>query len=276
MLQCQGGNLTLYNTTQCWQGAHIIHAAFAIVISIIFIVISGVVAMTYFESRSTSNDLVAKVTSRADIFIVIMKTILMYLFAFLASETYHWFIIAVLIIVSFIAYFNYRNNWPYFNDKMNVFFCALTGLFLWGNLVLVLAKLLENTDFSGALQLYFLGLPLVVGLVIFDRDDRVGLLLQNINNFQRGEDVAHQIRYFLHLLQTGKDGGQAGPNGSGNSGSGGNGGNNGNTEDRKNAIILKGYVYHHEDSCPNQECQLKQYKNSIIQSVKNKKQQSSS
>lgn len=113
--------------------------------------ISLVVSLTYFESRSTSNDLAAKVTARADVFIVIMKTILLYLFAFLARQTYHWFIIAVLIIVSFIAYFNYRSNWPYFNDRMNVFFCALCGLFLWANLVLFLAKMLENTDFSGAL-----------------------------------------------------------------------------------------------------------------------------
>lgn len=192
--------MTLYSETECWTGAHIIHSVFAIVVSIIFIVISVVVSLTYFESRATSNDLAAKVTSRADVFIVVMKTILLYLFAFLAKDAYHWFIIAVLIIVSYIAYFNYRTNWPYFNDRMNVFFCALTGLFLWGNLVLFLAKLLETTDFSGALQLYFLGLPLVVGLVMFDRDDRVGLLLQNINNFQRGEEQAHQIRYFLHLL----------------------------------------------------------------------------
>jgi hypothetical protein len=34
---------------------------------------------------------------------------------------------------------------------LNIFFCALTGLFLWGNLVLFLAKLLESTEFSGAL-----------------------------------------------------------------------------------------------------------------------------
>jgi hypothetical protein len=131
-----------------------------------------------------------------------MKTILLYLFAFLAKSQYHWFIIAVLIILSIIAYFNYRSNWPYFNDKMNVFFCALTALFIWGNIVLFLAKLLEDTEFSGAIQLYFLGLPLVVGLVIFDKDDRISLLLRNINNFQRGEDVAHQIRYFLHLMHT--------------------------------------------------------------------------
>jgi hypothetical protein len=177
MLRCEGGNLTLFPDTQCWAGSHIIHAAFAIIVSVIFIVISMVVSLTYFESRSTSNDLAAKVTARADVFVVIMKTILLYLFAFLAKAQYHWFIIAVLIIVSFIAYYNYRFNWPYFNDRMNVFFCALTGLFLWANLVLFLAKLLENTDFSGALQLYFLGLPLVIGLVVFDRDDRVSLLL---------------------------------------------------------------------------------------------------
>jgi hypothetical protein len=153
--------------------------------------IAFVVSLTYFESRSTSNDLAAKVTSRADVYIVIMKTILLYVFSFLVKPQFHWFIIALLIILSAIAYFNYRTNWPYYNDKMNVFFCALTGLFLWGNLVLCLAKLLETTQFSGALQLYFLGLPLVIGLVIFDRDDRVQLLLTNINNFQRGEDVAH-------------------------------------------------------------------------------------
>lgn len=192
MLRCDSnGQMTLFPDVTCWQGTHIIHASFAIIISIIFILIALVVSLTYFESRSTSNDLAAKVTSRADVFIVVMKTILLYVFSFLVRKQFHWFVICLLIVLSTIAYFNYRSNWPYFNDKMNIFFCGLTGLFLWGNLVLLLAKLLETTRFSGALQLYFLGLPLVIGLVIFDRDDRVQLLLTNINNFQRGEDVAH-------------------------------------------------------------------------------------
>ena len=151
MLRCQDGKLSLYPTTDCWSGPHIIHGAFAIVISIIFILLPFVVSLTYFESRSTSNDLAAKVTSRADVFLIIMKTILLYAFAFLAKDEYHWFIIAVLIVVSIIAYFNYRSNWPYFNDKMNIFYCALCALFVWGNLTLFLAKLLENTEFSGAL-----------------------------------------------------------------------------------------------------------------------------
>ena len=86
MLRCNGSTMTLFPEVECWQGAHIIHAVFAIIISIIFILIAFVVSMTYFESRSTSNDLAAKVTSRADVFIVIMKTILLYIFAFLVKQ----------------------------------------------------------------------------------------------------------------------------------------------------------------------------------------------
>ena len=48
MLRCTGGNLTLFQDTQCWSGAHIIHAVFAILISVIFVVISMVVSLTYF------------------------------------------------------------------------------------------------------------------------------------------------------------------------------------------------------------------------------------
>jgi fumarate reductase subunit D len=87
MLRCDSnGQMTLFPDVTCWQGTHIIHACFAIIVSIIFILIAIVVSLTYFESRSTSNDLAAKVTSRADVFIVVMKTILLYVFSFLVKK----------------------------------------------------------------------------------------------------------------------------------------------------------------------------------------------
>lgn len=55
------------------------------------------------------------------------------------------------MIISVIAYTNFRNNWPYFNDKMTIFYNVLTGIFVWANFSLLIAKILENTDFSGAL-----------------------------------------------------------------------------------------------------------------------------
>ncbi len=71
--------------------------------------------------------------------------------------------------------------------------------------------------------------------------------MKNIDNFQSGDDVAQQIRYFLNLVQT-------------------------RNEDRKSAIILKGYVYQHEDECPNKECQLKNYKILMTNTLKVKKE----
>lgn len=68
-------------------------------------------------------------------------------------------------------------------------FC-FTGIFLWGNIVLVLVKLLENSEFNAGLKIYFLGLPLVICLIIYGKDERVNLLMENINNFQKGEFIA--------------------------------------------------------------------------------------
>lgn len=73
---------------------------------------------------------------------------------------------------------------------MNKYFCVMTGIFLWANILLIIVKILEYTEFDGGLQIYFLGLPLVVALVLYDKDKRVELLVKNINNFQRGEEVA--------------------------------------------------------------------------------------
>ena len=56
--------------------------------------------------------------------------------------------------------------------------------------MLTLCKILERTDFNGALQVYFMGLPLVIGLIIFEKDTRKVLLLKKISNIETGEEVA--------------------------------------------------------------------------------------
>ena len=61
---------------------------------------------------------------------------------------------------------------------------------MWQNVVLTLCKVLESTDFNGALQVYFMGLPLVIGLIIFEKDTRKDLLLKKISNIDTGEEAA--------------------------------------------------------------------------------------
>lgn len=74
-----------------------------------------------------------------------------YLYVFFGYEQYQWVLIVILNVMAFIGYINYRYSWPYYNDTMNKFFCALTGNFMWANFCLLIAKCLEETEFDGAL-----------------------------------------------------------------------------------------------------------------------------
>jgi hypothetical protein len=49
----------------------------------------------------------------------------------------------------------------------------VTGLFLWGNFVLIVVKLLEKSEFDGGIQIYFLGLPLVGLMIVYGKDERI-------------------------------------------------------------------------------------------------------
>ena len=142
---------TLFPSMICWTGMHIIHATFSFVVSFIFMIICIIVSLTYFDSQSASHDITSRVNSRADVFLISLKIILTYMWVFLGTPPYHWLLIVVLLILSFTAYSNFRNDWPYFNDKMNKFFCVLTGIFLWANFCVFISKVLENTQFSGSL-----------------------------------------------------------------------------------------------------------------------------
>jgi len=113
---------SMFPEFQCWRGPHILHATFALLVSSIFIIISTVVAFTYYDSSSLSNDPSARVNSRADVFILITKIILNYIFTFFGKPQYHWFCIISLLLLSSVNYFKYRYDWPFYNETTNKLF----------------------------------------------------------------------------------------------------------------------------------------------------------
>ena len=45
--------------------------------------------------------------SRAETFIMFMKIVFVYLYAFFESDQYQWFLIVILLAMSFVAFANY-------------------------------------------------------------------------------------------------------------------------------------------------------------------------
>ena len=114
-------------------------------------IICLIVSLTFFEASMDSKNVMAKVNSRCDFYIIIVKIVGTYIWLFLGYPQYQWLLIVILLIMSYTAFNNFRTHWPYNNNTMNKFFCLTTGIFLWINFCLLVAKLLENTDFTGAL-----------------------------------------------------------------------------------------------------------------------------
>jgi hypothetical protein len=73
---------------------------------------------------------------------------LTYMFAFIGTKDNQWLFIIVLLIISFCSFYNYRMKWPFYKDAMTLYMSCLTGIFVWGNINILLGKILENTGFE--------------------------------------------------------------------------------------------------------------------------------
>jgi hypothetical protein len=84
------------------------------------------------------------------------------------------------------------------------------------------------------LALFILGIPVVVIYILTLKDQKLRILMTNINKFQKGDMYLMHVRYFLELIDK-KD------------------------TDRNARVFLKGYIITYEESCTLKDCPLKKY-----------------
>lgn len=104
---------------------------------------------------------------------MIEKIALAFTYSYLTSEEFHWVLISIITILSVIAFIKFFVESPYHNERLTVVINIETAIFAWANIVLLISKVLEFTSFNGGLQLFLLGIPLSIALLIFNKDDRV-------------------------------------------------------------------------------------------------------
>ncbi len=191
--------------------------------------------MTYFETKFTSQNCSAKRNSKSDIVLLVSKLIIVLLFGFFGNNGDNsWLLAIVLFLLAFFIYITYQEEQPYYNPKIMKMYNIVTAIFLWNTIVLLIGKVIEGSKFNGCIEMFFIGIPFIVILIVTNNDDKITLLLTNINKFQKGDTVITQVKYFLDLVDR-KD------------------------TDRDAKVLLKGYVQMYEESCNNEDCALKKY-----------------
>jgi hypothetical protein len=149
------------------------------------------------------------------------------------GEQYQIILLAILIVGSTIVFIKFHFNSPYYNEYVAKLWTVLMAVNLWSAVMIIFARIMENTLFEGSIIAYFIGIPFIVLVVLTNRDHRVDLLLINVNKFQNGQEIQSQIRYILKLLEW-------------------------QATSRNAAILLDGYIEIHKQTCNQEDCPLKQ------------------
>ena len=140
----------------------------------------------------------------------------------------------ILLIFSGTVLYKHLTSRAYTHRTTQLLNECLAALFFWTNIVLLLGILFEKSKFSGALELYLLGIPIVCVIVVTKKDTRLKLLLLNDFLVEKGEIFQRRNLYYLHIIE--------------------------NRENRTEGIILKGYINNHIQICPYDGCPIKEYK----------------
>ena len=81
--------------------------------------------------------------------------------------------------------------------------CA--AVFMWSAYCLLLSQVLSGIRFSGGMQIFFLGIPLIVILVVGHRNRRIKSLVQSPQSVQTPEEGLAHVLFYLHLVLVKRD-----------------------------------------------------------------------
>jgi len=205
MVECQTDDNGIlvhssYDNIQCWRGMHLLHGTVALVNIFIFVVISLIVALNYFESRITSNNPTARSNSRADVVFIINKIMLQTTFAFVPQE-WDWPLVILIFVGGLGLWYLYQFDDPYYNEIISKLFKILSGYYMWTCLMLFVAKILENTTFKGGLISWIIGLPFIIIIMISDTKGNIETLTKSQVKFETPDQLMDHLRFVLQLIE---------------------------------------------------------------------------
>lgn len=116
---------------------------------------------------------------------------------------------------------------------------VLYGIFAWTNIILLISAILDSLMFNMVFIVYFLGIPIIITLILTQKDTGLKILLVPLHKVQKGEEALNQFIEIISLIES-KD------------------------SKRESAILIKGYINYHEMSCTDEDCSLKQIQKSIL------------
>jgi len=179
----------IFTERECWSGSHLTHAIVGLLMMILFIFPAFAISLTYFERRGDTNEPTARINARAEFLVLIYETVMAFTLTFLNGDQFDYVWIGLMLIGTAILFLKFMLGSPFHKAFFTKVWSTLTALCVWTSLMLFAAKIFERNVFGGSLVAWGLGIPFTVLYVIAARDNRINLLLLNVNKFKNATEL---------------------------------------------------------------------------------------
>jgi len=218
-----------FSDTTCWKGLHLAMVIFAVIIALIFLIITSIVTLTLFEARPVRDNFNSKMNARGLWLLNIHKTILIILFTIFNTAHYQIALITYMVIGATVIFIMFQFYNPFYKEVISKAWSTMAAFNLWTILMLVFAKIMENTEFDECVFVWILGIPLVFLVNIHNIDKKMSYFLINTTKFRNGDEIINHAHYVQKLMAV-------------------------QSHDNNAAVMLDGYLEMHKQDCYNEQC----------------------
>ena len=222
---------------KCKGGIHIGMIIISVILIISYLILIILFHMTLFEFGAIHGKVRAAFTSSTEVYLVIVKFILVFIYQFIKHQMA---LALITFCLGIFLLFHFLGKQPFINNTISKIYFTLYLLFLWSGFICVISLLLKDTQFEGGIMLLILGYPFIILTVI---SKELEFSLERVfeyvgDKYKDGYKVLMEIEYFLKLEDSLED--------------------KIKTREQK---ILYFYINNYERDCTDPECPLKEFLN---------------
>ncbi|CAD8089669.1 unnamed protein product [Paramecium primaurelia] len=218
-----------YSDLQCYTGNYLLHAFLSAIAALILICVSGIVTMTFYESRFQANNPLCKTSGRDDMKFLIFKIVLVLCFTLLNVSELRILVVIIITLFAVIQFFSFNKSSVYLNYYYSKILNSQHAIIMWTICMIIFGIIVEDTYYEGAPYLWVFGSPLLLLIVMLRKEYRYDIMMIDSNKFDSLNQAIQQLQYltkFLNYYHT----------------------------DKNIATLLDGFVEYHRTICKREDC----------------------
>jgi hypothetical protein len=192
IFKCDGeGRHYILSELVCYSSTHTGMVIIAIIGIILMIIISLLIATLYNETQPVKEDALSRLDSNFEWIMLAYRIAMSVISLYCYEDFCKWIVIVISLLSSVYFLQQYFVYLPYYNSTVSIVFGSMLGVYFWISLN---ALLMELWGVKGQLTVIFLGIPIVVLVMRYLREQKIYWLMSTtLDKFQRDIDCLNQI-----------------------------------------------------------------------------------